>query len=844
MEIQHYDILSSADEAEAFAIEAAFQEEVKRALSMIEGVVPPGNSDWITFVLLLLSTARYKYLEKVEAGAYLVDTIRKGENHQLHFEEILLKLAEGCSPVQLDRKLLGVLHEIRKGESFRANFGAFFEATLKHLSGKWGKSSNGRLASNHVSRELLKYVDLPKRARIYNPFAGFGSLALNLPEDSTYLGQEIDQAKCNLARLRLAIHGKEADAGFIVECSDSILNTPNRERFDLVISNPPLGLRLKNYSKFITESRLAENWVIEHGVDLLKEDGQLVVLVTMGFLFRGGADEKIRKRLIKEDLIDRIIKVPANSPFASIPTAVLVLSKQKSLKQKIRVGDPTAKASVMNLDDFESIFQIGFEQQFRLLGESSGAVRPSSQMKLISNEDVIAAGYNLLPERYLMQEVEGILLNEILLEIKGERVRETIHGDLLSIKNLLPEKNAGVTGIGQIVRERGSIESVLYSEIPKGSIRINQNALLIAIKGRNLRPTFFVKSEKDSRPFYLSRKVKAFKVDYNKVYPAYLVYQLRNSVTQQQLEAYRFGSTIPQLRVNDFLRVRISLPSVDEQKAIMNELSRIEKDMEQLRKERDALAHGQQVQDDKRYAALTHTLGRPAHSILTGAKVIMNFITSLGEEGESLNQRYAVGPGRGRNLSATLQSFRKDIDFIKRTIDRGDNGFAVEAYSKTEVLLSDIPSIVKGLGISGLRFDLQINVESDASWKAASVKISPELLRILLENLITNANKHGFTSKQPGNLMQVNIGAVDGFLTLDIRNNGAPFPSKINRDAYIQEFRTSDDSIGQGFGGHHINLIARYFENPDWELILDEHGSFPVQFVFRLPILLNEGQKL
>ena len=47
---------------------------------------------------------------------------------------------------------------------------------------------------------------------------------------------------------------------------------------------------------------------------------------------------------------------------------------------------------------------------------------------------------------------------------------------------------------------------------------------------------------------------------------------------------------------------------------------------------------------------------------------------------------------------------------------------------------------------------------------------------------------------------------------------------------------------GSGLGGYDINRIAKYFKNPDWELILNNEDVFPVVFRFSFPIIpmINE----
>ncbi|GHB33283.1 hypothetical protein GCM10007094_22900 [Pseudovibrio japonicus] len=114
-------------------------------------------------------------------------------------------------------------------------------------------------------------------------------------------------------------------------------------KFDVVISNPPWsmpnwgsdqvqfdqfdrfhrGLPPKNYSNFA---------FISHMVETLKEDtGRMAVVVPHGVLFRSRVEQKIRKALIKENLLEAIIGLPSNlHQNTAIPTAILIFKKNKS----------------------------------------------------------------------------------------------------------------------------------------------------------------------------------------------------------------------------------------------------------------------------------------------------------------------------------------------------------------------------------------------------------------------------------------------------------------------------------------------------------------------------------
>lgn len=67
-----------------------------------------------------------------------------------------------------------------------------------------------------------------------------------------------------------------------------------------------------------------------HGFHFLKQDGTMAIILPHGVLFRGGAEERIRTKLLKDGNIDAVIGLPANLFFSTgIPVCILVLKKCK-----------------------------------------------------------------------------------------------------------------------------------------------------------------------------------------------------------------------------------------------------------------------------------------------------------------------------------------------------------------------------------------------------------------------------------------------------------------------------------------------------------------------------------
>ena len=117
-------------------------------------------------------------------------------------------------------------------------------------------------------------------------------------------------------------------------------NPAKMPKFDAVVANPPFSyrweptealgedVRFKNYG--LAPKSAADFAFLLHGFHYLKDDGVMAIILPHGVLFRGGAEERIRTKLLKDGHIDTVIGLPANLFYSTgIPVCILVLKKCK-----------------------------------------------------------------------------------------------------------------------------------------------------------------------------------------------------------------------------------------------------------------------------------------------------------------------------------------------------------------------------------------------------------------------------------------------------------------------------------------------------------------------------------
>ncbi|HEH9414988.1 type I restriction-modification system subunit M [Aeromonas veronii] len=319
-------------------------------------------------------------LAKSEHGL-LLDTLQKGfkyieeksfqSSFQGLFSEINLASDKlGRSYGERNAKLCAIITELAKGMSLFSTatdtLGDAYEYLIGQFAAGSGKKAGEFYTPQQISNILSAIVTLdsqePKegpRKKLENvlDFAcGSGSLLLNIRHRmqesggsiGKIYGQEYNVTTYNLARMNMLLHGVK-DTEFEIYHGDTLINAwdylretnPARKpQFDAVVANPPFSyrwepadtisqdMRFKNHG--VAPKSAADFAFLLHGLHYLKDDGVMAIILPHGVLFRGGAEERIRRKLLQDGHIDTVIGLPANLFYSTgIPVCILVLKKCK-----------------------------------------------------------------------------------------------------------------------------------------------------------------------------------------------------------------------------------------------------------------------------------------------------------------------------------------------------------------------------------------------------------------------------------------------------------------------------------------------------------------------------------
>jgi type I restriction enzyme M protein len=345
---------------------AAFEKQMRRKTHYV--IQPPHL--WNS-IANLARTQNAELLNTLQAGFKYIEEESFESTFQGLFSEIDLSSPKlGKTYTDRNSKLCTIIQKIAEGlNDFSTDIDALGDA-YEYLIGQFaagsGKKAGEFYTPQQISDILSAIVTLDsqepktgpkKRLESVLDFAcGSGSLLLNVRKRlknaggtiGKIFGQEKNITTYNLARMNMLLHGVK-DTEFEIYHGDTLtndwdilreLNPAKKPYFDAIVANPPFSyrwdptdamgddVRFKNHG--LAPKSAADFAFLLHGFHFLKDEGVMAIILPHGVLFRAGAEERIRTKLLKDGHIDTVIGLPANLFYSTgIPVCILVLKKCK-----------------------------------------------------------------------------------------------------------------------------------------------------------------------------------------------------------------------------------------------------------------------------------------------------------------------------------------------------------------------------------------------------------------------------------------------------------------------------------------------------------------------------------
>lgn len=313
--------------------------------------------------------------------------------------------------------------------------GDAYEYLIGQFASGAGKKAGEFYTPQQVSSILAKLVTTGKQKlkSVYDPTCGSGSLLLRVAREvedvSNFYGQEMNRTTYNLARMNMILHGVHYRQ-FDIKQEDT-LEYPQHidKQFEAIVANPPFSAqwsanplftsddRFSQYGRLAPSSK-ADFAFVQHMIYHLADNGTMAIVLPHGALFRGGAEQHIRRYLIEnKNFLDAVIGLPANIFYGtSIPTCILVFKKCRENPDDILFIDGSQhfeKVKTQNILRDEHIDKIVSTYRNR--------TETPKYSKKATLEEIVKNDYNLNIPRYVdtFEAEENIDIEAIANQLKA-----------------------------------------------------------------------------------------------------------------------------------------------------------------------------------------------------------------------------------------------------------------------------------------------------------------------------------------------------------------------------------------------------------------------------------------
>ncbi len=431
---------------------AEFEKQMRRK---VHYVIQPAHL-WNS-IANLARTQNAELLNTLQTGFKYIETESFESTFQGLFSEIDLGSDKlGRTYTDRNAKLCTIIQKIAEGlNEFSTDVDALGDA-YEYLIGQFaagsGKKAGEFYTPQQISDILSTIVTLDsqepktgtkKRLESVLDFAcGSGSLLLNVRKrmgpqgiDKIY-GQEKNITAYNLARMNMLLHGVK-DTEFEIFHGDTLkndwdilreMNPAKKPSFDAIVANPPFSyrwepteamgddVRFKNHG--LAPKSAADFAFLLHGFHFLKDEGVMAIILPHGVLFRGGAEERIRTKLLKDGHIDTVIGLPANLFYSTgIPVCILVLKKCKKPDDVlfINAAEHYVKGKRQN--------QLTDDHIDKIIETYKTRQQEDRYSRCVEMEEIEKNDFNLNISRYIStaipeEEIDLVTVNQELLELE------------------------------------------------------------------------------------------------------------------------------------------------------------------------------------------------------------------------------------------------------------------------------------------------------------------------------------------------------------------------------------------------------------------------------------------
>lgn len=645
-----------------------------------------------------------------------------------------------------------------------------------------------------VAKLMVALQDSNKIQKLYNPFAGPATFSCLLPV-STYYGNEINKSIHALGLFRLDAHGLNCQGYNCEDSVDFVQSLPDKEKYDAILSIPPFMPK---------EEQSLYGFLFDECMSHLKKTGKMTIAVPAGFTFNHSSIiMEIRKKLIENKWIEKVIALPKGSfQGTNVSTCLIQLSKKsnrevlfcdatqlvKHNRNKVEIQTDDIVAAIKNID--------------------------TDYCYSISYSEIINNNYSIYPIVYKPFPTQDGMTTFKL-------------GDLMT--SVQPEKFSDDTGLifspdllsSDVVDYHRTLSDLKMDFLNDLMVKVQGEALLLSSIQGSLKPTYLEVSPDVC--YYVNRNILAFKVDTNKVLPAYLCYALTQPEVLHHIDFFRIG-VIANIISDDLLNIHINLPKLSAQRSIVYEVSR---QRYAEKKQELAMMYGTAyTEKEEEFKSLRHAMRPSVTGISSAVDNLYNYFEKTGQLSTVVHGR------RGSTIADKLAVIKNEIHHISVLIKQGADFLDISKYPLTSVTVGDIWNHVN---YETEKFTISKSKSLVDTIADFTVRMNLDLFKMLINLIMSNAEVHAFSNNDSANNVRVEVTCDNESLTMYISNNGQPFPKDVDIKNFTKRYWSAGEHGGSGVGGNDILKIMMAFQGK-FELKTDYKDSYPTCYVLKFPI--------
>ena len=710
----------------------------------------------------------------------------------------------------------------------------------------------------------LMFPSIDEGEDVYLPFAGLSDFAVTKPNQK-FVGEELDQFIWALGEVRNFFYNTNAS----IACDNGMGKSTKHKN---IIAVPPFGLR----------GEMSIENIVKTLFDRLEVGGTMLICVPTGFLFNQGQTNTLRRMLIEKHALRQVCLFPSNLlKNTSIPFAMLTIDNwgdSKYYDYEGNICDRTKESYNVRFVDYTSFVRDNrkYGKLYKLDIEAIYDAEITSGVKILMNEKqsshfstfvnstelLSSKAVCLNPKFYLVNnELVGALqpdeklvpLHDVVFRCSMFESPGMYYDPEIIYKECRRIANARIINVSDLsnnlLKGKSDFLNLEIDDISDGVYRVldRGNLLLVSEIGKELKPTIFKITE--GNQFAASKYVLPLAVKKDIVSLEYLQCQFSQEYFIKQVDAIRYlDNGMPTFTYANLLQCKIKVVGLNEHpykahQMQAEEVHRIREQvsqnlLEQLDAENKALRDSQHNDYVILMRARKHAMGQVLNALDPGLDLILNKIQQY-----PLSCDTIVSKKSGTTTLRQLEKMRKQLDML---ISMTNNLTDEHQYGTPEIVsVNDfILNYVASSLYENFRFETDLSTnDSEVIQHKLKIDIAPSDLTKVLNNIITNANVHGFTKEDTDYVIrilveEVQLGQKDA-VKITIVNNGNPLPNGFDEERVFAIEQSSTGSTG--LGGWEIKKIIEYYGG---EVHINNYSGedtdgFTVAFVITFPLTNN-----